>query len=258
MLNRIIGIHHRHSETLFLDSEPMTLRVVISAQRTAKTLTLAVLCITMTAVAVKFLAYFSGHNELLGLTRQFDLNGEANIPAWYSSVTLLICSVLLATIASVKKTNRDPYAPHWKTMAIIFLFLAVDETAQIHEMITVAARRPAFAFHLSGIFYYSWVIPYGLFALLFALAYLKFLAHLPAKIRWLFVIAAGMYVGGAMGMEMLAGFHRTLYWNKDEVHTLMTMIEECFEMMGIVVFTYALTAYMSLDLKGLQVNFTED
>lgn len=255
MLNRLIGIHHRSSEPLFLDSELVTMKVVISPQKTAKTLTLAVLCITFVAVAVKFIAYFSGHNELLGLIRQFDLNGEANIPAWYSSVTLLICSVLLATIASVKNANGDKYALHWKTMAIVFLFLALDEVAQIHEMITVQVRRTAF--HPSGFFYYSWVIPYGIVVIILGLSYLRFLAHLPAKIRWLFVIAGGMYVGGALGMEMVAGFHRSLYWNKDVVHTMMTIVEEFLEMTGIVVFIYALTSYMSLYVKDLQIQFTE-
>ena len=229
------------------------MKLDISPNRITKVLALAALCLTLAGVAIELIPYYSGHDNLFGLVRQFDLNGEANVPACYSSFALLLCSVLLATIASAKKVNGDNYAIHWKAMSIIFLFLAIDESAQIHEMITVQVRNSGF--RPSGFFYYSWVIPYGIFVIIFGLSYLRFLAHLPAKTRWLFIIAGAIYVGGALGMEGAAGFHRTLYWQKDIVHKMMTVVEESLEMTGIVVFIYALTSYMSLYVKDVQIHF---
>jgi hypothetical protein len=229
------------------------MNIDISSNRITKVLALVALCLTLTGTAVELIPYYSGHDNPFGLVRQFDLNGEANIPAWYSSFLLLLCSVLLAMIASAKKISGDKYGFHWQAMSIIFLFLAIDETAQIHEMITVQVRNSGF--RPSGIFYYSWVIPYGIAFIIFVVSFLRFLVHLPIKTRWLFIIAAAIYVAGALGMEMVAGFHRTLYWNKDIIHKMMTVAEECLEMTGTVVFIHALTSYMSLYVKDVQIHF---
>jgi hypothetical protein len=183
-------------------------KLIISPTRTAKVLAITVSCITVISILIKFLAYYSGDDSLFGLVRQFDLNGEANIPSWYQATSLLLCSILLAAIASTKKADGDSYARHWIALSIIFLYLAIDEAAQLHEMLTVPLRS---AFHPSGFFYYVWVIPLGAFVLIFVLAYLRFLAHLPAKTRLLFIIAGAIYVGGALGMEMVAGYLRSLY-----------------------------------------------
>ena len=229
--------------------------LLISARAITKVLALIVLNLTLAGVAAVLIPYYSGHEYLFGLVRQFDLNGEANIPAWYSSFTLLLCSILIATIASVKKASRDQYALHWKAMAIIFLFLAIDEGAQIHETITLLMRKTTF--NLSGFFYYTWVIPFGLFVFVFVLAYWRFLAHLPAKTRWLFIGAGAIYVGGSLGIEMIEGFYRSLYWQKDLLFKMMLVTEELLEMVGIFIFIYALTSYLSLCVKDVHVRFIE-
>jgi len=90
------------------------------------------------------------------------------------------------------------------------------------------------------------------------LAYLPFLAHLPTKTRWLFITAGALYAGGALGMEMVAGFYRSLYWEKDALYVMQTIVEEFLEMTGIVVFVYALMSYISLYVKDVRIHFTEE
>ena len=48
-----------------------------------------------------------------------------------------------------------------------------------------------------------WVIPALLAVTVFALVYLRFLFALPNRFRWLFILAAVLYVGGAAGLQML-------------------------------------------------------
>jgi hypothetical protein len=232
------------------------MRLVLSVRKITRVLTLTVSCLTITWIVIMVTAYYSGHDKLLGLTRQFDLDGEANIPTWYQSTALLLCSALLGTIACAKKADADRFASYWKALSIIFLFLAIDETALIHDMITYLVRRSGYSH--PGFFYYAWVIPYGIFAGVVAVGCLKFLAHLPARSRLLFIIAGAIYVGGALGMEMISGFYRSLYWQKDLPYLLMNAFEETLEMLGIVVFIYALTSYMSRHVKDVQVHFSEN
>ncbi len=140
--------------------------------------------------------------------RLFDPNGEANIIAWYSASALLLCSFLLGIIALAKKTDHDSYTLHWGILSLIFLYLSVDEAAMLHEIADNPLRE---LFDLGGFFYYSWIIPAGIAVLIFGLAYLKFLFHLPSKTRWLFLVAGGIFVGGAIGMESVSGLLDHLY-----------------------------------------------
>lgn len=66
--------------------------------------------------------------------RLLHLNGEANIPAWFSGLQItLICLPTLARGLQLRQWDRSS---HWRIyifMAAGFLFLATDEIVQIHE-----------------------------------------------------------------------------------------------------------------------------
>jgi hypothetical protein len=89
--------------------------------------------------------------------RYFDFNQEGNIPAFYSAIMLLVSSVLLFLITYMEKKRGDKYLP-WLGLALLFLFLSLDEATEIHEVLIGFTRK-----HLntSGYLHYAWVIPYG-------------------------------------------------------------------------------------------------
>ncbi len=179
----------------------------------------------------------------------FDPNGEANIIAWYSASTILLCSLLLGIIAFVKKVDHDSYTLHWGILSFIFLYLSADEAAMLHEI----ADKPLREFlNLGGFFYYSWIIPAGVAFLIFGMAYLKFLIHLPSKTRWLFIIAGGIFVGGAIGLESFSGLYDDMYMQGEIASDWFVIIfettEEFMEMLGIVIFIHALLDYISSNL----------
>jgi len=165
---------------------------------------------------------------------------------------------MLFLIASIRKRAGDRYALHWRVLSIIFLYLSVDEAASIHELAIGPLRS---ALNTSGIFYFAWVIPAAALVLLFVLAYLRFLAHLPGKTRRLFLLAGIIYVSGALGMELVGGYQTDFYGRENMVYALIANTEEFFEMMGVVVFIYALLSYMSLQMKvkavDLQIRIEE-
>ena len=58
-------------------------------------------------------------------------------------------------------------------------------------------------------------------------------------------MAGAVYVGGAIGMEMIGGFYQDVY-GYDLTYVLLQTIEEVGEMLGIVIFIYALCYYLSV------------
>jgi hypothetical protein len=109
----------------------------------------------------------------------------------------------------------------------------VDEAISIHERVFD---------HL----YYSWKIPGVIAVLIFGLIFLRFVVLLPTKTRYLFIIAGVLFVAGALGFEYVA----FKYWEQGNnirsmAFALFSTIEEFLEMIGIVIFIYALIDYMN-------------
>jgi hypothetical protein len=94
-------------------------------------------------------------------------------------------------------------------------------------------------FGTGGPFHYAWSVLGVVFVLAFALVYLPFVLRLESSTRRLFIVSGGLYVGGALGMELVQGWHDGLY-GINGTTALITTVEEVLEMLGIVVFIYAL------------------
>ncbi|MBW4681898.1 MAG: hypothetical protein KME19_17540 [Microcoleus vaginatus WJT46-NPBG5] len=234
----------------------MQFTLSVSPKKITKILTSIVIFFTVAGVAVQVAKY--GFNYREDWLKLFNLDKELNYPAWYASFTLIFCSLLLTTIASAKKIEGDRYFRHWKALSIIFLIFSLDEAISIHEILIIPDLRRFL--NLGGIFYYVWVIPAIVFVGLVGLAYYKFIKHLPKQTMILFLLAGGLYIGGALGMEMIGGYYTDFYGKNNLTYALITCLEEVLEMAGIVVFIYGLLDYMRLYLKNLdvQVEFMEE
>ncbi|MBD2258598.1 hypothetical protein [Pseudanabaena sp. FACHB-2040] len=124
--------------------------------------------------------------------------------------------------------------------------LSLDEAISLHEKLIEPLRA---AFDLGGIFYFSWVLPMIGFLGILAFFYLRFLLDLSLRSRRLFLLASGMYISGAIGVEMING----LLWESANAATPLygafTTLEEFLEMIAISIFIYALLAYLSENLS---------
>jgi hypothetical protein len=204
------------------------------------------------SITCQVLLYYLGPYKLLWqFERLFNLNKEFNVPTLFSSLLLFFGAALLSLIAFHNKRSR--YFIYWLGLAAIFLFLSVDEGAQIHESIIKATRRQ---FNASGLFRSSWVIPYAIFVVTVFVVYLKFLFHLPTRIRWLFLIAGSMYVAGAMGFEMIAANDWEQTKKIDAFTVTLETLEETLEMTGILIFIYALLAYLEAEVGSFSIKVT--
>jgi hypothetical protein len=218
------------------------LSIHISAQKTIQCLITIISCLALTGAisACFWLIEFSFPSSewFYGL---FSLDEELNIPAWYSSFMLLSASALLAVITTIKKT--DKYFRYWKNLSLIFLFLSLDEAFSFHEILIIPALRETF--NLLPIFFHTWVM-FGIPAVIFfVFKYLRFLLDLPKTTRYLFLLAATLYLSGALGMEMTSGLLRVHFGQLSASTTIAIVIEELLEMVGTATFIYALLIYFS-------------
>jgi len=193
-------------------------------------------------------SFYLGHGRLHGLIALFNFDSEKNIPTLYSSLALLFSSALLSIIAFIHKRNGSAYY-YWLGLAIIFLFLSIDETSSIHERLIIPVRE---SLHTSGALFFAWVIPYGIALIIFIATYLKFLIGLPKKIMVLFIISGATFVSGAIGFELLGGWQADLSGTDNNlVYSIFYTCEESLEMLGIVIFIYTLLTYMVSQFKPL-------
>jgi len=184
--------------------------------------------------------FYFDHDTVYGLIELFDFNKEKNIPSLYSSIALVVVSVLLWSIAMIHKNIKLSYVM-WLGLSLIFLFLAIDETSSIHERLGKPTRD---VFKTSGLLYFAWVIPYGIALVVFIVGYAKFLFNLPRNTMILFIVSGATFVSGAIGFEMLGGRQAYLYGANNVLYSIYYTCEEFLEMIGIAIFIYTLLSYM--------------
>lgn len=182
--------------------------------------------------------YFHTRSEWIVI---FNLDREMNFPTLFATFLLLICALILKQIFLLKKEENNPYFKHWKNLYYIFIFLTLDEAFQLHELLII----PSLSVRLLGAFHFVWVIPYGIFVIVCIIYFAKFILILPKEIRRLFLLSGALYVGSALGLEMVGGeWVRIAGGMQNLVYSLIASTEEILEMVAIIIFINTLLTYI--------------
>lgn len=225
--------------------------IVLKPKQITKFFVFAVIFLTFAHIIGQWTAFLLElEGEHKPVVIWFDFDEELNFPSYYSTLSLLFCSSLLAVIAFAKRKICERYL-YWLGLAVIFLFLSMDESIGLHESLK---RKVQIALNISESFHSAWVIPYSIALIIFLLVYVKFVFNLPSMTRILFLIAGSVYISGAVGMELIREFYSKLY--VDNIIFIITIItiEELLEMTGVVIFIYALMTYIDSELKDLRLS----
>lgn len=137
-----------------------------------------------------------GSAALIGLA----LDGEFNVPTLVSVLLLAACAALLAAVGVVRRAQGGPYLRHWSALAVIFAAIAVDEGLRLHERLNEPMSTLPFT---TGYLRWGWVVLGAALVVALAAVYLPFVRHLPSPQRLAAVAAAALFVGGALGLEMV-------------------------------------------------------
>jgi hypothetical protein len=181
----------------------------------------------------------------------FSANAEQTFPTWYSALLLLTASILLSLITVAGRKSGRPDTLLWGGLALVFLYLSLDEVLSIHE---IAAEWLQTDFEFTGFFAFGWQIAAAPFLVLFAVLYFRFWLRLPARTRLLFMLAGIVYVGGAFVIEGVSA----AYWDStggiSYPYLVIATLEEFCEMIGVIVLIYALLNYMAIQGDTLEVS----
>jgi len=266
--------------------------LVLSPARIGITLAIVGMLVALVDAGFEVLGHRMNTENLWPISRQFDFSEEGNFANWYQSMTLLLCAGILAAIAMVTRKVGGKRRGHWIGLAFVFLFVSIDEAAQVHET-TVAPLILHWRHHhgptkaiavvapgkadpgvapatagtkaapggdegskanaSEGADKLVWMIPYLAVFVALVLVYLRFFFGLAPRVRGFFVVAAVLYVGGAAGIERILGHISERQGDSALVSQLISTGSELMEMLGVAAFVYALLLHLSRLADGVEV-----
>lgn len=221
---------------------------MIHTSQQARKLFLSLVCIQLLLVVIYGTdAWVHGPTERLDDV--IDLDGEGNLPTWFSSFQLALVAISFWALASRVRETRRPSRRFLKTCGGAFLLLSIDETAMFHERITASIESryidwlPAYLTAHIG----SAVVCVCVGAACIAGAYPHFRGLWILSRRATLIGLAGCVVyltgGGVLetiGYKMLsAGVSLSLY-------RVEVALEEFFEMLGASIVLYAVLLFCCL------------
>lgn len=208
----------------------------------AAVLLAVVTVLTLLSVASVYARFGLGHETLAGLDHVgiFHLDADVSVPGWYSASALLLAAAIVAAVAAVTFVQRRGHGWYWAVLALALCYLSVDETARLHER---SAGVLVALFERDSFLTRSWTVPAAIASLLFAAAFVRFLARLEVRQRARFVAAGCLYAGSAVGLEVVGHYivRRRLPTDEHGVVPYQAIVhaEEMGEMAAIVLLIYA-------------------
>ena len=214
------------------------MEVTVHQTRVQRFLIDIIAVVALAGLAVEIAQNSLGLDDPYDLVDLFSLSYEANVPTWLSASMHATSAILLALVASGKRQIGAPFVRHWWGLSIVFAYISIDEFVTLHEGMNAW-------FDLSGALYFGWVIPATILVSVFVLSYWRFLAHLPWITRFRFIRAGAVFVGGAMGVELILGYWTDLHGSDNLGYALIDWVEETMEMAGVGLFISALVAVLA-------------
>jgi len=238
-------------------AERSSVSIKISSKKVAIALFGLVAILAVLHLITQYVIFFysTGSFTTEILTR-FDMNNEISIPTWFSQILLLLSAVIFAYIAYVKFSCKDKYRFHWLSLGFLFTYLSIDEGAELHE--TLGILDIANSLGLTSTFFgFAWVLPAMLIVLVLGALFFRFWLQLPNRTKVLFVLAIGLFLSGALGIEMIsADYLAQVQADGFTYNGVLVLFEEGLEMLGVVTLIYALLSYASEQKTLLSVNIT--
>jgi hypothetical protein len=172
------------------------------------------------------------------LAALLDVGGEANLPTFVSTVNLLVAGLLCALIQRAASLRGERAPRQWLLLGAVFVGLAADEAAQLHELLR----------HARGLFpdtslvnvRHAWLLAGAPVALFLAAAMVPFLVSLPRNLSRSFLLAGVLFAAGVLGWELVGSLMlRAGIGVESPLYQARRLCEEACEMYGIALFNCA-------------------
>jgi hypothetical protein len=169
----------------------------------------------------------------VGMPDGINLNVEATVATWFSSVLHLANAGLLGILAASAPLVEQW---RWRLLAVLVLGASIDEVAGLHEPTGWLLHR---LLGTSGWLIYAWIIPAALVVAPVALLCTRLVLSRPGGVTIL--VGAAVFVGGAAGLEAAAGARIDNDSGViDSVVLALAGAEETMEMLGAAIAMHGL------------------
>lgn len=185
----------------------------------------------------------------VGTIAALDVGDEVSLPTWFETLLFLLAALVLLLGAHRARSDGTP-ARGWTLLAVVMAGLSIDEAVSVHERLGSALRD---LLHTSGALYYVWVVPAMVLVGVVALLQLRWWLAFPARTRLLLALAAVVFVGGAAGLEVVAGLSDETEGTATLLSVTLTAVEELLEMVGLSLFVVALLENLAGHRIALEV-----
>ncbi|MEL6439211.1 MAG: hypothetical protein AAFQ80_08180 [Cyanobacteria bacterium J06621_8] len=227
----------------------MQIRIKVYPRTIVRYLVIIIIFFAVVSTGIQICKYVFDYRD--DWMKVFNLDRELNLPTWYSALMLGFCSLLLRFIALGKKQQGDRYTRDWRLLSVIFSLMAIDEVVSLHEILIIPEVSEAL--NLPWFLHSMWVIPGTVFVVWFGNRYRQFLANLPSSFGRQFTLAALVYIGGALIMEMIGSHVAESLGQQTLIYALIATIEEIMEMSGVVIFMAGLFRYLKTWAGNLEL-----
>lgn len=200
--------------------------------------------------AAQYLLQFPNHPLAGPVEALLSFDRESNPVTVFNAMLLLAASCLAFAIGQWRRKHQLPWGRAWLGLAFVLALLFSDELIGFHDSLDFFLME---RWQSTGAFAWPWVIAYGLLTLLVSGVYLRFFFALPQRYKWRFALTALTYVGGALGLEMIAASHVEDTGAEDFFYAVLFTIEENLEMLACLFAIHGLLDYLECECPGFEL-----
>ena len=189
------------------------------------------------ALGLAYLANYFAGQPWHTLTRIIDLDGEANLPTWWSSIQWFAVAALLFAFVLPRIKRGDVRSWALLLLPLVFLLFSMDEVVQIHESVGLhsdvllpGGTRSDTVLPETGLFFLVVGVPFLLLFTGLIIIIRPYLHEPPGAFKKL-VVGMVLMMTGAIGVDWLANF----VVDGSTPAILLIYIEETLEMVGATI-----------------------
>jgi hypothetical protein len=209
------------------------------SEQAARKLLFVVITFEICLVAVFLASSILGKPSLI-IHKLFNLDGEKNVPALFSSVQLFLIGIIFLSMAYQPRQQYFFSPLFLAILGVGFIFLHFDEALAIHEHITSSLKHIDWIPRFKGN-HGIWVAPYLIIGLtFFILTYKNFLRMWNKYRRETTIMASGLviFLVGVLCLEVIRYQFIRVGSSPSYLYKFEVALEEFLEMMGISIVLY--------------------
>lgn len=170
----------------------------LSVERAFRVHCAAILGLMLIHIGFKVLFFASGHDQVLGLAALFDLNQEAAVPTFFAVAALGAAALTAAAVTGATPQLRLKVG--WMFAALCLAFMAIDEGVGLHDRLAIPLQQ---RLGTTDFLFIGWLPVYIALVVLAGMVFVPLARALPRRTAVRLVVAGAVFLGCAMGIEMI-------------------------------------------------------